>query len=225
MVEWKEKPCIVVASGPSLTKERAHAVRMSRWLNDANVLVVNDAYRPLIHADALYAADFAWWKERNGVPEFTGEKWTSTSTSLNFVDDKSKVAKDFNFNLVNAKDGAGFCEDGKSIHYGGPNAHSGFQAINLAIRFGAKRICLVGFDYGYSGSSHFFGNHTRLRNPSDHEYQQMAKAFDSVMTKVEIVNANPLSNLKKFPFVDLNEELRRYSRLHWYGPESLARAS
>lgn len=222
-MDWTKKPCFVVASGPSLTKETAWLVRKSRWLNESNVIVVNDAYKLLLCADVLYAADYAWWKKHNGAKEFRGERWTSHSKSTNFVDDKSEVASQFNLNLVNARDADGFSTDGKSINYGNPlYAHSGFQAVNLAVMFGAKRICLVGFDYGFKGSSaHFFGNHQGLRNSSNADYERMAKAYDKVVTDAEIVNATPGSNLKRFPFVDLAEEVQRHRGSNWDWTESL----
>jgi hypothetical protein len=48
----------------------------------------------------------------------------------------------------------------RHLHWGG---NSGFQAINLAYLWGARRIVLLGFDMqpGLAGESHWFGDHPR----------------------------------------------------------------
>jgi hypothetical protein len=214
--DWSDSPCIVAASGPSLTNEVAAKVRRAQFAG-WRVLVVNDAYRQVRSADALYATDFAWWSAHNGARDFLGERWTSHSTSMAVIDDKSLVAHRYDLNFVLAKHGKGFSKDPQCIHYGSPE-HSGFQAVNLAILAGAKRIVLVGFDYGYSAEPHFFGAHPmNLRQPKAHEYADMARAFDSVETNVQIDNATSGSGLKKFPMVDLDEALRRDDRVHRNG--------
>lgn len=214
---WSDRPCIVVASGPSLTKavaDKIHRAQFHGW----RAIVVNDAYRMVKSADVLYAADFAWWTAHDGARNFLGERWTSHSKSIAVCDDKSLVAGRYDLNFVLAKHGKGFSNDPQCIHYGSPE-HSGFQAVNLAVLAGAKRIVLVGFDYGYQAEPHFFGNHpNNLRQPKSHEYADMARAFDSVSTDVEIVNATPGSGLKKFPMVDLDEALRRDDRVYRNGP-------
>jgi hypothetical protein len=40
---------------------------------------VNDAYRRMPYARALYAADAQWWTLHNGCPEFAGEKWITVN--------------------------------------------------------------------------------------------------------------------------------------------------
>jgi hypothetical protein len=195
---------------------------MARWLNGWRVIVVNDAYKALPRADILYAADFHWWRVNDGAKGFTGERWTSHSNSVQVCDDKSIVANEFPLNFMYATHGKGFSSDPSCIYYGNPE-HSGFQAVNLAALMGAARIVLVGFDYGYSGKAHFFGDHPQnLRQPKSHEYAAMAKAFDSVSTSIEILNATPNSGLRKFPLVELSEALRWNNSLHRDRTESLS---
>lgn len=215
--DWSDSPCIVAASGPSLTKavgERVRRAQFEGW----RVIVVNDAYRLIRTANALYAADFAWWSAHDGARNFLGERWTSHSKSMEVCDDKSLVAHRYDLNFILAKHGKGFSKDPQCIHYGSPE-HSGFQAVNLAVLAGARRVVLVGFDYGYSAEPHFFGSHPQnLRQPKSHEYADMARAFNSVETDAQIMNASPGSALKKFPMVDLDEALRRDDRVHRNGP-------
>src|SRR6185503_19111154 len=63
--------CIVAATGPSLTADVAEQCRGHR------VLAVNDAYRRIPFAEALYAGDADWWEVHAGCPDFAGEKWSA----------------------------------------------------------------------------------------------------------------------------------------------------
>lgn len=170
------------------------------------MLCVGDAYRLLPHADALYACDWSWWRHHKGAAKFDGERFTSHSTSGQFIDDKSIVADEFNVRLVPASNGAGFSTSENFIHYGLPQPSSGFQAVNLALLFGASRVVLVGFDSHAASGKHFFGDHPdNLRNCTDAGYREFAKAF---APHPRIVNATPGSAIEAYEFVDLEEVLR-----------------
>lgn len=184
---------------------------MARWLSGWNVIVVNDAYRLLPRADVLYASDFSWWTVHEGAKSFEGEKWSSHSHTSAFCDDKREFATQYGLNLVQAFPGLDFSRSPAGIAYG-ETAHSGFQAVNLALLFGASQVVLCGFDYG---GSHFFGEHPeKLRQPTAQQYADLARAFDSTTSDVPILNATPGSALKRFPMVDLDEALRRYDHVY-----------
>ena len=213
---------MVVATGPSLTAEVAHRVRMARWLNSWRVVVVNDAYRLLPHADVLYACDWGWWKHHDGARAFYGERWTSHSFSLNYQDDKSLVAGQFDLNLVEAREGRGFAETGEFIHYGYPQPSSGFQAVNLALSMGVAQVVLVGFDAHTRNGKHFFGDHPEHLNRSDDSgYRDLGRAF---MPDARVVNATPGSSIEVYQRVDL-EEVLRDNCLHRNGSIAHAAAS
>lgn len=221
--DWSGSRCIVAASGPSLTREVAVKVRRAQF-DGWRVIVVNDAYRLIPHADVLYAADFSWWTAHDGARQFLGARWTSHSKSLQLCDDKSLVAGRYDLNFVLAKHGKGFSTNPEHIHYGDPE-HSGFQAVNMAVLMGCAYIALVGFDYGFSAEAHFFGNHPmNLRQPTSPQYADMARAFNKVEASMPIVNATTGSNLKRFPMVDLDEALRWDGRVHRDGPVADASA-
>ncbi len=183
---------------------------MARWCDGWNVIVVNDAYRLLPHADILYACDWSWWRHHQGAPNFTGAKWTSHSTSVNFCDDKSQVAHEFDVNFVEAREGRGF-SDADYIHFGHPQPSSGFQAVNLALIMGASTVVLVGFDGHAKNGKHFFGDHPQhLNRCDDTGYREFARAY---MPDDRIVNATPGSSIGVYKFVDL-EEVLRHSHLY-----------
>lgn len=190
--------CVVAGTGPSLTAAVAEQCRGS------HVIAVNDAYRLMPFADVLYACDAAWWTVHRGVPEFTGEKWSSHSKG----NEKQEAAKRYGLRLVAGKRADGFSTDPSCIHYGG---NSGFQAVNLAILWGCTRILLVGFDMKtVRKKRHFFGNHPApLNNPwrFDSFIQNFAKAAKSLPAGVEILNCTPGSALQCFPMVSLEAAL------------------
>ncbi len=192
---WSE--CIVAATGPSLTPEVAEQCK------GHHVIAVNDAYRLMPWAEVLYSCDRAWWRVHQGCPGFTGEKWSSHSTGNN---DKLDVAKDYGLRLVRGNDAEGFSFDPSVIHYG---SNSGFQAINLAIHFGAKVIKLVGFDMRHvDGKRHFFGNHPAPLHNHMH-YSQLIRHFKKAAkhlpADIKIINCTPGSALDCFPMGTLSE--------------------
>ncbi len=201
--------CVVAATGPSLTPEVAQACR------GVNVIAVNDAYRLFPRADVLYACDARWWDVHGGCPEFPGEKWSSHGVSGRIRhNDKTEVARKYGLTLVAGRDQAGFSFEPGVIHYG---SSSGFQAVNLALLMGARRIVLVGFDMRVvpvedrgvtKQMRHFFGDHPApLRNAAS--YRNFIKPFEvaakTLPKGIQILNATPGSALTCFPMVSLHE--------------------
>lgn len=202
--------CIVVACGPSLTDEAAVLCYEAQAAGSYRVFAVNDAWCMVPSADALYACDAAWWHHHRGCESFAGEKWSSHARSgPGRANDKKGVAARYGINLVEGRWAEGFSMDPRFIHYG---SNSGFQAVNLAMLFGARRIVLVAFDMrNERGRRHFFGDHPRgLRNTTN--YDRFIAAFEraaaALPAGVEIVNATPESALRCFPRVQLERELQ-----------------
>jgi hypothetical protein len=201
---WQGQCVIVAATGPSLTPAVAEQCRGDL------IIAVNDAYRLLPFADVLYACDAKWWDLHQNCGGFSGEKWSTHDAKGN---DKRKQAEAYGLRLVRGAPGTvrigqrteyRFSTDPEVIHYGG---NSGFQAVNLAMLFGAARIVLVGFDMRMVGNSpHFFGSHPKpLSNTTN--YASFIARFDqaagAMPPGVEIVNATKDSALKCFPFISL----------------------
>jgi hypothetical protein len=207
---WQGASCIVAASGPSLSKAVAWKIRSARWFDHWKVIAVNDAYTLLRCADILYAADWCWWKQHDGVKDFHGQRWTCHSTSLNRADDKSEVARVYPLQFVEGRDGIGFADAG-FIHYGN-ESHSGFQAINLALILGCTRVVLCGFDMQrVNGQAHFFGEHPDGLRRSQDGFKDFLRAYSA---DDRIVNATPGSAIKCYKAMDLDEALRRDDSLH-----------
>jgi len=93
------------------------------------------------------------------------------------------------------------------VHSGG---NSGYQAANLALHAGARRIILVGYDMrrGPGNLAHWHGDHPpHMNNAPPDALARFAAAFDSVPETlpagVEIINATPGSAVTAFPFASL----------------------
>lgn len=144
---------MIVASGPSLTKGDCQLVSRYRHEDKCRVIVVNDNWRMVPNADALYACDLKWWIHHWNDIEFDGAKYTQDE----------QAARRFDLNHVYCvTEGVGLCLHPGTIH-GGSN--SGYQAINLAYHFGARRILLLGYDFQWTGGTpHWFGEHPRPLN-------------------------------------------------------------
>lgn len=194
--DWIGCACIVAGSGPSLSEAPIDYIKRK----SVKIIAVNDSYQLLPFADVLYACDAKWWDVHNGVPEFSGEKWSTHDEGSN---KKITTAEKYGLNLVKGESGKGFSVDTSVIHYGD---NSGFQAINLAVLLGAKTIFLIGFDMHSKNGRHFFGNHPEpLTN--NVVYERFIKNFDlaaqCLPEGLKIINCTPDSAIKCFPFGNL----------------------
>lgn len=146
--------------------------------------------------------DRAWWHEYGDeLQDFEGECWTTNS----------EAARIYGLNFIRGNVGAGLPKHGNSITLGG---NSGYQAVALAVHFGAGRITLLGYDMRNEGPrTHWHGNHERLGNPIREKFRDWCAAFDvlkrDVGDRCRIVNASRLSDLHSFermPLVDAIDE-------------------
>lgn len=95
------------------------------------------------------------------------------------------------------------------VHFG---SHSGYQAINLAYLWGAKRIILLGYDCrSIDGKAHWFGQHAAGLNQKQgfstwiSHYQQLA--HDLSAEGIEVINATPESAITAFTKRRIHEGL------------------
>jgi hypothetical protein len=198
---WHDDEIVVVAAtGPSLTPEVARLVR------DRPVVAVSDAWRMIPSAAVLYSCDAPWWRHHDGARAFAGERWSSHGG--NAQNDKAAVAEAYSVRLVAGRPGDTFSRDPAVIHFGN---NSGFQALNVAILMGARRIVLVGYDMRVvDRRRHFFGDHPKgLINSVDYRLfaPHFAAAARALEPDVAIINATPGSALTCWPMMPLAEAL------------------
>lgn len=107
-----------------------------------------------------------------------------------------------------------FEEPGR-IGFGG---NSGFQALNIAVQFGAVRVLLIGFDMHAARGMHWYGMNTGkdMRNPLDTNFVRWRKALSKQShvlrgMGIEVINASPDSALTCFEQKSVEETLSNWS--------------
>jgi hypothetical protein len=193
--DWSRDTAIIVASGPS-----AAAVPLESAKGRARWIVVNEGHRLAPWADAIYAADHPWWVRNRGLRNFSGLRMSQSDAAR-----KSYGVKQINLRRVDTI----VTQPRGTIGYGG---NSGFQAINLAVQFGAKRIVLVGFDLRIDLGVHWHGRHEQMNNPAEDSVARWARILDGVARQfralnIQVLNASPVSVLNNYPKVDFAEAM------------------
>lgn len=167
------------------------------------VLAVNEGYR-LAAADVVYSCDGAWWKARQGLAEFKGRRLTHDATACVAFPGIDQVA------IARGRDE--ILTDAPGVI--GDGGNSGFQAINLAVQFGAAKIILIGFDMRIDRGLHWHGKHGRgLNNPSDLNVAKWRRVIDGAAPRlaslgVAVINCSAVSALEAFPKLNLLEALQ-----------------
>lgn len=102
----------------------------------------------------------------------------------------------------------GLSEIPNGLHTG---SNGGYQAINIAVLAGAKKILLLGYDMRFpDGKSHWHKGHP-VKVP-ECRYLQYAKRFKSMLPQlqklgVSLVNCTAGSAVTCFPFSTIDKEL------------------
>lgn len=197
--DWTNATVAILASGPSLNHRDVCYARDRA----ERVIAINESWRLCVDADVLYAADFEWWRQRAPTEEhFKGSRWTQNRgwpagrvpPKMNVID--SKPGHDIDPSLP-------FIYDGMN---------SSFQALSLAVKWGAKRVVFLGLDMGRPGDkTHWHGDHEgTLRN--DSPYPAFRKQFELVAPQLNnlgvlVINASPVTELKCFSLMDITDAL------------------
>lgn len=191
---WPESTIVCIGGGPSLTREDvAHCEGRAR------VIVINDAHRLAPWADVLYAADAKWWNYYQGVPSFVGPKYSL-----------QRDATRWGVEVLHNTGQRGLELDPAGLRTG---QNSGYQAINLAVHLGARRILLLGYDMHAESEarSHWFGAHPeRIR--SSVPFALYLALFPTILQPlaqlgVTVVNCSRETALTIFPRQTIQEAL------------------
>lgn len=192
--DWTGRTAVVIANGPSLTREQVDFVL---GVNHRSI-AVNTAYQMAPLADILYAGDFLFHKVHNQrMRKCHLNIWTTDPTA----------AEQYGVNRWKGRNDVGLGE--ALVHL---NGNSGAQAINLAYLFGARKIVLLGFTMReIDGKKHFHGDHEKpLVQKQLFEqwlHAMLTVAKDAKRLGVDICNADPLSAMTCFRTGNLEDEL------------------
>lgn len=144
----------------------------------------------------LYACDSSWWDVHHEQVQatFHGERWTQYNGGSK---NTSPAIEKYGLRCAESFPGHQFRHQPGQI---GQAENSGFQALNLAYHFGARRVYLLGYDMSMAGNKrHFFGDHPPpLGNASDQALRQLANHFANCQWPMKIVNCSRRTALTCF---------------------------
>lgn len=199
--DWSGETAIVIASGPSLTKQDVGLCR-----GRGKVIAIKKCVELAPWADVVYGCDGPWWRSVVGLMKFQGLKLSfeptvcGTEWGIQHVDIPDKKLHRFVFDKVG------------TIGSGG---NSGFQALNLAAQFGAARIILLGFDMGGGGENlHWYGrnNWMQANNPTEENFYRWRRHLDEsapILKErgIDVINATRSTSLTCFRRLPIEEAL------------------
>jgi hypothetical protein len=193
---WPESTIVCIGSGPSLTREDVEYCH-----GKAHVIAIKNVIELAPWADVLYGAGkdaggMTWWRREGPKLKFQGLRYTLDPAASQWASVLNIVGHD---GLSN--DPSGLC----------PGGNSGYQAINLAVHLGAKRIVLLGYDMKASenGRDHYFGYHPHRQQLP---YRLFLKRFHAIekplkVLGITVLNASRSTALGVFPRCSLKEAL------------------
>lgn len=219
---WAGQTAVIIASGSSLTREQIRHVQLAHADGSVKCIVVNDCYLVASWADVAHAADSHWhrWhtsgieKPKLGLSsDQVASMWAAFAGQKSTIQSSGGSVEDIGVHIMRNKDfpthGEGLSLDPRYLVTG---RNSGFQAMNLAVLAGAKKVILLGFDGkpGIDGRDHFHGCHPR---PTPKEafplYRSAMVSSVGALDKagVKVLNATPDSAIECFERVNLMESL------------------
>lgn len=185
---WPGETFVILAGGPSLQA-------VPRMSTPVRIIAIKDAIRLVPFSDCLYGCDSKWWRQYGPTLDYKGPRYALEPTPF------AQTLK--NTGMTGLETNPIGLRTGKN---------SGYQAINLAVHLGAKKIILLGFDMrqGPKGEDHWFGAHPY--HTAQIPYPAFREAFETIVEPlkaagVEVLNATPGSALTCFPRVSLAEAL------------------
>ena len=200
-------PVVVIATGPSLTKEQVERVRIS----GVPTIAINDVYLWAPFADIVYFADAKWWKWQTERADRV-EPWKAFAGQRCTIHTTGHMTDDPGCHILRNARKEGLSVNPEEICTG---SNSGYQGMNIATLAGGDPVILLGFDmraHGGKGEKpvhHFFGDHPDGTMPP---YAMLISRFKTgaIAAKelgIRILNATPGSALDCFDRVELESVL------------------
>jgi hypothetical protein len=200
--DWRGECAAIVASGPSMKK-----LDVSMLKDRIHVIAIKSTIDKCPWAEVCYGCDAAWWLARKGLPSFKGTKIFHGIAAANQWPDlhRTEIRIDTDAMLV---------EKPLEIGNGG---NSGFQAVNLAIQFGATDIVLLGMDCHDRGGVHWYGRNNWLNasNPMMSNFNRWRSGFKAAQKSINklgvtVVDATTDGELNCFRKAGLAEVLEEW---------------
>lgn len=167
---------------------------------------IKSSWRLAPWADALYGLDKGWWIANCGAAEFEGLKFSPSPTICRIYSGIREIRLKTKAEVLIGQTGVIGC----GLKSGG--GHSGFQAMNLAVQFGAKRILLVGFDMQMDKGAHWNPGERGVAKPDANRFETWRREMDGCADQiaglgVDVINCSMGSALTAYRKVQLTEVL------------------
>lgn len=231
---WPGSTVVCIGGGPSLTPNDIKTVWAATQLSprmrlrsedDAlpmvRVISINDSYRLAPWADLLYGCDWTWWDKHLGARAFQGGHRVIMEHPDKHEAGTFEAAHRYGLKVLRCTGESGFEDDPTAIRHG---YNGGYQAVHLAVKLGAKRVLLLGYDMkpepvgvapGKDGTPqpvlkhHWHGDDKDRAAPP---YRLFLKEWGSLVLPlrergVQVINCTPGSALDSFPRQTLSEAL------------------
>ncbi len=193
---WQDETVFILAGGPSLNQ-----FRDVDWAG-RNIISINNSWEFTPYTSVLYFCDKKWWVKNGDLvkKDFKGQ----------YIVTLSDVQDELVMNLKNTGRTGLETTVQNGIRHG---MNSGYQAINLAFLFGARRIVLLGYDMklGPNEDTHWHAGHgapsARVKHQLNKVFLPQFRALVKPLTVfgVEVFNATPDSALTLWPERRLEE--------------------
>jgi hypothetical protein len=199
--DWRGECAAIIAGGPSAKTAPVELLR-----DRIHVIAVNESFKLAPWADILYSCDYAWWQLHKGMRDFKGLRLAHDLRACNEFGLQRIVIEQVGSNELLVE----------RPSYVGAGGNSAFQALNLAIQFGATGIILIGVDCSLDHGQHWHGRHPYpMSNPAESNVQRWQKAFDGAAARIaglgiDVVNCSPISKLTQYPKLSIAEALERW---------------
>jgi hypothetical protein len=200
--DWKGRDVAIIASGPSVKKADVELLK-----GRLTVFAIKKNVELAPFAEAVYGCDYAWWASVNGLPDFSGAKFAYADRACDrYGLRKIKIPEPLSDSILT-----------EEVGVVGAGGNSGFQALNLAVQFGARRVLLLGFDCQDRSGVHWYGRNMAqgMGNPSEGNFRRWRAAFLTAAPTltglgVEVINASPISDVKAFPRWSVADTLKQW---------------
>lgn len=196
--DWTGETVALVASGPSTKLVNLNAIG-----RHVRVVAINSSYRLTPNADVLYACDARWYIRNRGAMGFRGLKVSQDKHAMEVFPEIKRIV------AVKGSDALQFAQLGYVCWAG----NSGMQALNMVAQWGVKRILLIGYDMTIEHGLHWHGAHVGgLPNPQEAHINRWRRLMDYAYAQlvergIEAINCSPLSALKNYPRMSLEDAL------------------
>ena len=193
---WPGETAVILATGPSLTP-----ADVAYCQDRARVIAIKDSIQLAPFADVLYACDGKWWRHYgDGLRDYRGPRFALDADAGRWA------------TVLRNTGEQGLETDPTGLRTG---RNSGYQAINLAVHLGFRRLVLLGYDNqpGPQEQRNWFGPRPSsywLALPAWHE--SIARGWPSMVAPLQalgvtVINATRATALACFPRLSLEEAL------------------